>query len=86
MYYTPSVYCTVHEQLLGFHGRCSFRAYIQTRYGIKIMILSDDGKSFYMVSETPYTDQVGKSAGESGPAYYVQTLTETNHGTENCKM
>jgi hypothetical protein len=75
IYYTPSVYCTVDEQLLGFRGRCRFRVYIQNKsdkYGIKIRTLCD-GKSFYIVNATPYTGRVEESADVSVPAYYVRT-------------
>jgi hypothetical protein len=40
-FYTPSVYCTIDEQLLGFHGHCPFRVYVQNKldiYGIVLVL------------------------------------------------
>ena len=82
-YYTPSTYCTVEEQLLGFRGRCPFRVCIQNKpdkCGIKITTLCD-AKTFYMVNAAPYVGQVRKNTDVSVLTFYVRSLTEPIHGT-----
>ncbi|XP_036322141.1 piggyBac transposable element-derived protein 4-like [Rhagoletis pomonella] len=62
MYYNPSECVTIDEQLLGFHGRCSFRQYMPSkpeRYGIKFWMLACS-KSCYVWNMQPY---LGKMPG-----------------------
>lgn len=54
--YTPSEYCTVDEQLVGFRGRCPFRMYMPdkpARYGIKVYALVC-AKTMYAVNLEVY--------------------------------
>lgn len=83
LFYTPSEYCTVDEQLLGFRGRCPFRVYMRSKpdkYGIKI-IMMNDAKTYYMVNATPYVGKFIPPNNEQVPSYHVRTLSEPIHNT-----
>jgi hypothetical protein len=72
-YYTPSEWCTIDEQLLGFRGHCPNKICIQNKthsYEIKMMTLCD-ARAFCMVDAMPYTGKVQKEASESIPGYCV---------------
>jgi hypothetical protein len=54
-YYSPSIHCTIDEQLLSFRDRCPFRVYIPNKpdkYGIKIVMICDSPIS-YLGKATP---------------------------------
>lgn len=81
--YSPSQFCTIDEQLLGFRGRCPFRIYIKSKpdkYGIKFVTLND-AKTGYMLNAVPYTGIVENERLESIPDFYVRKLSEPIHGS-----
>ena len=81
--YTPHMYLTIDEQLLGFRGKCPFRVYIASKpdkYGIKIVTLCD-AKTFYMIDAIPYVGKENRFTEDSLPTYYVKSLSETVRGT-----
>lgn len=83
MYYSPSEYCTIGGNLLGFRGRCPFRVYKQhhpDKCGINILVLCD-AKTNYMVSAMPYLGSVREPADDNDRMYYVKALTEPIHGS-----
>lgn len=61
-------------------GRCPFKVYIASKpdkYGIKVVTMCDS-RTYYMIDAIPY---VGKDPGNTTAQYYVNTLSETIHGT-----
>ena len=83
-YYSPSEWCTIDEQLLGFRGRCPFRIYTRNkadRNGIKVVMLND-AKTGYMINAIPYTGLVENDQFETIPEYYVRKLSEPIHGSK----
>lgn len=85
--YVPSEYCTVDEQLLGFHGRCVFKMFIPSKpdkYGIKILMMCD-AKTFYMLNAQVYTGKDSTPKGIPVAQYYSTEMTKPIHGTNrNC--
>ena len=70
LHYNPSSCVTIDEQLLGFHGRCSFRQYMPSKpekYGLKFWVCTC-AKTSYVWKIQPY---LGKQAGAA---------PETNQG------
>lgn len=81
--YTPSEYCTIDEQLMGYRGKCPFRIYMSSKpdkYGIKFLMLND-AKTWYMVNAIPYVGKVTTEDREPVPSYYVRKLSEPIHNT-----
>lgn len=84
-YYTPSVECTIDEQLLGFRGRCLFRMYIPNKpekYGIKLVLMCDS-HSYYLVSGIPYIGKQTNTDGRPLGQYFVEELSKPIHGTNS---
>jgi hypothetical protein len=77
-YYSPSIHCTIDEQLLGFRDRCPFRVYIPNepdKYGIKIIMICDS-HTFYFISGMPYLGKATHNghmplAAKLNQKYYV---------------
>ncbi|KAJ8882114.1 hypothetical protein PR048_018602 [Dryococelus australis] len=83
----PSEYCTVYEQLLGFHGHCVFKIFIPLKpdkYGIKILMMCDS-KTFYMLNAQVCTGKDSTPKGIPVAEYYFTEMNKPIHGTNiNC--
>jgi hypothetical protein len=54
--YSPSMYLTIDEQLIAFHGKCALRQYMPSKpskYGLKIFALTD-ARCFYAINLEVY--------------------------------
>ncbi|KAJ8876655.1 hypothetical protein PR048_021102 [Dryococelus australis] len=80
-------YCTVAEQLFGFHGRCVFKMFIPLKpdkYGIKILMMCD-AKTFYLLNAQVYTSKDSTPKGTRVAQYYFTELNTPIHGSNrNC--
>lgn len=82
-YYSPSEFCAIGSNLLGFRGRCPFRAYKQNhpdKCGINILVLCDT-RTNYMLNAVPYLGNSPDTTDESNRSYYVKLLAESIRGT-----
>ena len=79
--YTPGLYLTIDEQLLGFRGRCRFWMYIPNKpnkYGIKILMMCDSGTK-YMINAMPYIGKATNTNGIPQGEFYVKELSKPLH-------
>ncbi|KAJ8879616.1 hypothetical protein PR048_020224 [Dryococelus australis] len=85
--YVPTKYCTVDEQLLGFHGYCVFKMFIPSKtekYKIKILLMCD-AKTFYMLNAQVYTGKDLTPKGIPIAQCNSAEMSELIHGTNrNC--
>jgi len=82
--YEPHSHCTIDEQLLPFHGKCTFGMYMSAksdRYGLKIVTMND-ATTHYLFNAIPYCGVIkDKTETEFVSSYYIRRLCEPIYNT-----
>lgn len=77
--YKPGTYLAIHEQLVGFRGRCPFRMYMPSKpnkYGIKIIMICENSTK-YMVDARVYLGKGTVPPNKPAAEFFVEELVKS---------